>query len=162
MTIRPAVSQDRVRIFLLLQQRDLFNPEEIQVALEVLDEALLHPEKQDYQIFCYADAVGTVSGYICFGRIPMTDGCYDLYWIVVDENQARKGIAGQLLGFMEAHVYKSHGRKIYIDTSSTPPYAPARAFYQKHGFELTCRFKDFYRSGDDKLIFIKEVFNANI
>jgi ribosomal protein S18 acetylase RimI-like enzyme len=157
MRIRPVTTHDRKGILRLLRQRGTFNQREIRVALEVIDEALDRPEKGDYHAFCACKGNGSLAGYICFGPVPMTDGCYDLYWIAVDEEFSRQGIAGKLSGFMEEFIIQKGARRIYVDTSSTPPYEPARSFYEKHGYRVACELKDFYRKGDHKIIFVKEV-----
>jgi hypothetical protein len=54
-------------------------------------------------------------------------------------------------------VVKEKARRIYIDTSSTAPYTPARTFYENHGFRLVTVLLDFYRLGDDKIILMKEL-----
>jgi len=157
MRIRPVTTHDRKEILRLLRQRGTFNQREIRVALDVIDEALDRPEKGDYHVFCARDGNANLAGYICFGPIPMTDGCYDLYWIAVDERMSKKGIGGKLLAFMEEFLVREGARQIYVDTSSTPPYEPARSFYEKHGYHVACLLEDFYRKGDHKVIFMKEV-----
>lgn len=157
MEVRPLIGRDREKILRLLRHRGFFRQKEIQVALEVIDEALRHPEKKEYQVLCAFDGDGGLAGYICFGPIPMTDSCFDLYWIVVDEKYARKGVGGKLLGFMEACLTREGARRIYVETSSSPPYEPARSFYEKHGYHAVCVLKDFYRERDHKMIFMKEV-----
>ena len=157
MIIRPLVSQDKTTIFRLLQERGTFYIEELKVAMELIDASLADPEKKEYYVFCAVDDGDRFAGYICFGPIPMTEGCYDLYWVVVDEKYARKGTGGKLMARMEEFVVRNKGRRIYVDTSSTPPYAPARSFYKKHGYRLVCSLRDFYRVGDHKMILIKEV-----
>ena len=42
-----------------------------------------------------------------------------------------------------------------METSSRPPYAPARAFYRRCGYEVDAVLKDYYDDGDDKVIFAK-------
>ena len=157
MIIRSLVFQDKEKILYLLKQREVFNNEEIKVAMELVDVYLNDPEQKDYYMFCAADDGDGVAGYICFGSIPMTEGCYDLYWIVVDQNSGRKGIGEKLLACMEEFVVKNKGRCIYLDTSSTPPYTPARLFYKKHGFKTVSVLRDFYRLGDHKMILMKKV-----
>ncbi|UCG63457.1 MAG: GNAT family N-acetyltransferase [Deltaproteobacteria bacterium] len=160
MRIRPVTTHDRKEIVRLLRQRGTFNQREIRVALDVIDEALERPEKGDYHAFCARDGNANLAGYICFGPIPMTDGCYDLYWIAVDERMSKKGIGGKLLAFMEEFLVREGARRIYVDTSSTPHYKPARSFYKKHGYHVACLLKDFYREGDHKVIFMKEVSSS--
>jgi ribosomal protein S18 acetylase RimI-like enzyme len=157
MVIRPLVCQDKEKILRVLRQRGTFTEKEIKVAVEVVDDALHYPEREDYHIFCAYDEAENFVGYICFGPIPMTQNCYDLYWIVVDEQFSRKGIGGRLLRFMEDRVVRENARRIYLDTSSTQAYLPARSFYEKHGYRLVCILRDFYREGDHKMIFMKEL-----
>lgn len=155
--IRPLASaSDREQILAFLAQRDLFTDEELDVARELLDDVLDNPDS-DYQILCAVDQSNTVRGYICFGRIPMTDRCYDLYWIAVDLDQARQGMARLLLDHMEGAMREQGGSRIYLDTSSTGPYQAAKAFYFKNGFTVECVLADFYRPGDDKVIYKKDL-----
>jgi ribosomal protein S18 acetylase RimI-like enzyme len=156
MELQALIPDDREKISRLLQQGTIFNRAEIQVALEVIDEALNGAGK-DYQVFCAFDNDRNLVGYICFGPIPMTERCYDLYWIKVDEASSRKGVGGMLLAFMEEYVAGEGARRIYVETSSTTPYQAARSFYEKHGYRFVCSLKDFYREGDHKMIFMKEV-----
>jgi ribosomal protein S18 acetylase RimI-like enzyme len=157
MELQPLISDDKERISKLLGQGNVFNRGEIQVALEVIDAALNEAGKKDYQVFCAFDNDRNILGFICFGPIPMTDRCYDLYWIKVDEASSRKGVGGRLLEFMEALIAREGARRIYVETSSTAAYQAARSFYEKYGYRLVCSLKDFYREGDHKMIFMKEV-----
>jgi GNAT superfamily N-acetyltransferase len=162
MYVKPLIPHDRERIVRLLGQRGIFNEGEIQVALEIIDETLRGPKKNVYQVFCALDGSGSLEGYICFGPVPMTDDSYDLYWIVVDKKLSRKGVGEKLLGFMEEFVTREGARRIYAETSSTPAYEPARSFYVKHGYRTVCLLKDFYREGDHKMIFMKEVRGRSV
>jgi ribosomal protein S18 acetylase RimI-like enzyme len=155
--IRPIIAHDKEKLFHLIRQRGTFNEKEIEVAIEVIEDTLAFPEKKEYYTFCALEGNGDIAGFICFGPIPMTDRCYDLYWIAVDEKFSRNGIGKKLLEAMGDFVVKEKARRIYIDTSSTAPYTAARTFYENYGFRLVTMLKDFYRLGDDKIIFMKEV-----
>lgn len=157
MVIRPIVRQDKDKILPILKQRGTFNKEEIRVALEVIDESLCIPGGNGYHIFCACEDSGELVGYICFGPIPMTDYCYDLYWIAVDERASRRGVGESLLQFMEEFAVKKGARKVYVETSSTPPYEAARSFYKKHRYDVVSVLNDFYREGDDKIVFVKRL-----
>ncbi len=150
-------ARDKNRILQILKQRNVFNPDEITVAMEVLEAALEVRKTADYFAFCARDNNGLAGGYICFGPIPMTDGCYDLYWIAVDINWSGRGVGGYLLCFMENYVKNQGARRIYIETSSTQLYEAARALYDKHGYQQICVLPDFYRPGDNKCIYMKEM-----
>ena len=157
MIIRPLALHDKEKIYKLICQSETFTAQEIQVAMELIDEALSYPDKKDYLIYCALSTTGELTGYICFGPIPMTEYCYDLYWLAVDDKFSRRGIAAKLLELMENYIIDNKGKQVYVDTSSTPPYQAARAFYQKHGYRLVCVLEDFYRQGDHKMIFRKNI-----
>jgi ribosomal protein S18 acetylase RimI-like enzyme len=159
MELQPAKPDDREKILRLLHQGTIFTDEEIKVALEVVDDALNGDEKE-YQIFCAFDKNKKLTGFICFGPILMTHGCYDLYWIVVDKKAVRKGVGGKLLGFMEEMAAREGGRRIYVETSSSPPYSAARSFYKTHGYRVVSLLNDFYRDGDHKITLMKEIYCA--
>ena len=55
----------------------------------------------------------------------------------------------------EARIAAAGGRRVYIDTSSRPQYAPTRAFYRACGFHQEALLADFYDQGDGKAIFCK-------
>lgn len=162
MTIRPLRSEDRNKIIRLLEERGTFPQHEIDVAIEVLDDALRFPERGDYQVYCACENGGQLVGYVCFGRIPMTDACYDLYWIAVDRKRARQGIGRELLLFMERTSVSQGARKIFIETSSLPAFAAARSFYEKYAYAVAAVLTDFYRIGDHKLVFMKDLGSANV
>ena len=148
---------DLPQIKQILIDRGNFLAIEIEVAMEVCEEAALHPF-QEYYGYC-AKRGEEVAGFIVFGMIPMTDRCWDLYWIAVAPSFARSGIGRVLASTMEKVISDLNGRQIHIDTSSLPTYIPACRFYEKCGFTLEARLKDFYRHGDDKLIYVKMLQN---
>ena len=69
-------------------------------------------------------------GYACFGPHPLTQGTYDLYWIVVDPVAQGHGIGHALLAGVEAEVLARGGRLLLVETSSTSAYASARRLYE--------------------------------
>ncbi len=157
MHIRPYSSHDRDRIRDILVGSQTFTDEEVAVALSVIDDAQKCPELDDYTVFCAQNERGDVVGYICFGPIPMTDRCYDLYWICVDRECKKTGIGTLLIGRMESDLKEKAARHIYIDTSSTQPYDDARFFYERHGYRVVSVSPDFYRDGDDKIVYVKKL-----
>jgi ribosomal protein S18 acetylase RimI-like enzyme len=78
-----------------------------------------------------------------------------LYWIVVDPAVQKKGIGRYLLKYVEREVKKQGGRMLLIETSSQESYGATIRFYERSGYHLAARIKDFYRIGDDKLVFSK-------
>lgn len=157
LSFRTIFPQDKERIRQIIEGVGVFTREELKVALELVDEAIHHADRDDYHVLCAVKNPGTVIGYACYGSIPMTDGRYDLYWIAVDESCSKQGVGGKLLAKVVDEVKRRAGRRIYVETSSTPPYDAARSFYTRHGYEQACVLSDYYRFGDHKIVFAKEL-----
>ena len=82
---------------------------------------------------------------------------YDLYWIVVDPASQGKGLGRRLIEYVEQDVLSRGGRMILIETSSQETYGDTVRFYERSGYHLAARIRNFYRIGDDKLVFQKEL-----
>jgi len=154
--IRKLAKQDRDVLKKILEDTNHFNKEEIKVAMELIDVYLNNVSQGDYIIYVYADDDSNrAAGYICYGRRPLTEGTYDLYWIAVDPNIHGKGIGSRLVKFMEEDIVKLGGYLILIETSGKPEYEGERGFYQKNRYGVQTVIKDFYRNGDDLFIYRK-------
>ncbi len=157
MTIRSLVQKDRERLHSILIDTRLFTSEEIAVAMELIDIVLKNPHQKDYQIDCVVDFKDQPIAYICYGPAPMTQGTFDLYWIVVDPKYQSQGIGSKLLDFLEGKVRERNGRMILIDTSSIPLYEKAQKFYFRKGFQEVARVPDYYHPGNDRITFCKRL-----
>ena len=143
---------DRIRN--LAAATGFFSREEAEVAAELAEERLTRGAASGYH-FLLAEEAGELLGFACFGPIPCTRGAYDLYWIVVRPDRQGGGLGRLLLTAAEARIAAAGGRRVYIDTSSRPQYAPTRAFYRACGFHQEALLADFYDQGDGKAIFCK-------
>jgi ribosomal protein S18 acetylase RimI-like enzyme len=85
----------------------------------------------------------------------MTAAAYDLYWLVVGEASRGRGIGAALVDDLVAVLKERGGRVIRVETSSLEGQGGARRFYEKTGFQLAGSIADFYRDGDDLLVFAK-------
>ena len=152
-TIRPLMPGDRPAIERILRQVKVFTEEEVDTALQIVDLCLQTWEQRDYMINVATDEGGSPLGYLCYGKTPLTDGVYHLYWIAVDPNHQARGIGGALLGFLEKNVKELGGRMILVETSSSPEYQKARDLYLKHGYREVARIEDFYRVNEGLIIY---------
>ena len=159
--VRPLRSTDRPGIAALLAATPAFRPEEATIALEMVDETLDPRPDTDYE-WVVAEQAGRLVGFACFGPVPLTLGTFDLYWIAVDPATTRLGVATKLDEAVLAQVSKRPGaRWLLAETSTTPEYAPACAFYGRRGYRLLGRLADYYRPGDDRLTFGKRLDGRN-
>jgi ribosomal protein S18 acetylase RimI-like enzyme len=158
--IRPLVADDREAVRAIVEHAGNFTADEVSTALELVDEWLADGESSGYLVYVLAAESGTrprVGGYVCFGPTPLTDGTYDLYWIAVDPACQGRGYGRRLLEFAEDEARRRGGRLLLIETSSQETYGSTIRFYERAGYELAARIRDFYRVGDDKLVFAKTV-----
>ena len=144
----------RSKLVSLLQTTAEFTAPEVAVAIELIDAALTDPGADDYRFIVCQEGT-SVLGYACFGATPMTEGCFDLYWLVVDPTARRTGVARELLGAVEQALRRHHARLVRVETAGLDSYAPARALYEKSGYERVARIRDFYHRGNDLFIYAK-------
>jgi GNAT superfamily N-acetyltransferase len=150
------VKADIQRVMEIVESTRFFYDHEVEVAVELITERLSHGESTGY-FFVFAEVDGVPVAYACYGPIPMSKTCFDLYWIATHYDFRGKGIGKQLLEetFRQA---KLMGCKIIIaETSGLEHYAPTRAFYDSNKFELEAKLKNFYDEGDDKLFYTKRI-----
>lgn len=155
--IRPLVAADRDGVCRILEGAGNFTADEVTVALELVDEWIEDGEGSGYLSYVLdssADGDG-VLGYVCFGPTPLTESTYDLYWIAVDKSRHRGGVGRHLLKFAEEEVARRGGKLLLVETSSQETYGGTIQFYERTGYELAGKIKDYYKPDDDKLIFAK-------
>ena len=146
--------KDPAHIKEIVSSTAFFREDEINVAVELVDEWLAKGKASGYEFF-FAEINGEPVAYSCYGLIPCTLHSYDLYWIATHKNFMNKGIGRALLRETENAIWKAGGTGIYVETSSRAQYAPTRAFYENNGYTLKARYEDFYDYGDDKVVYIK-------
>jgi ribosomal protein S18 acetylase RimI-like enzyme len=151
--LRPS---DREAIRDVVSATGMFRPNEVNVAVELVDDCLIEGTTSGYH-FVLAEEAGRIVGYVCFGPITVTLHSYDLYWIVVEPSQQGKGVGRSLLQQAEERIRELGGRQVYIETSGQEQYQPTRGFYDRCGYELIATIADFYAPGDDKLIYVRRL-----
>lgn len=155
MKIRNLEAKDLPLLRALLRAQKHFHPRQIQVAAELIEMALEPPEPVDYRVRCLETSGGCLRGYICYGKAPLTDSVYDLYWIVVHPSVWHQGMGSALLRHAEDDLRTLQARLVLIETSSGEAYEMARSFYQRHGYTLKAQIDDYYARGEHKLIYGK-------
>lgn len=132
----------------------VFYPEERQIALELLEERLRRGAKSGYEFF-FAELAGRLVGYCAWGNVPLTRQSFDLYWIAVEPAAQGKGIGQKLMSLAEGAVASRGGGGLYIETSSRAVYARTRRFYRDAGYRQVAHLRNFYATGDHKVVFCK-------
>ena len=155
MRTRPRLSDVRA-LRRLVESTDVFYPEEIEIAMELLEERLRRGAKSGYE-FIFAEKAGELVGYCAWGAVPLTKGSYDLYWIAVAPEAQGLGVGRRLMDLAEREIAKLGGGRLYIETSSRDAYVRTRRFYRAAGYKQAARLPDFYARGDHKVVFYKSI-----
>jgi ribosomal protein S18 acetylase RimI-like enzyme len=174
LSLRSLVAADLPAIeALLLANRPVFSDAECRTAVEMIHETLAQPDEEDPYQFVVAyekqqlrggpspaapapPPPAGVVGYACFGRIPLTEGTFDLYWIAVHPDFHAKGVGKVLIVHCEEEIARQGGHLMVVETASRKEYDKTRRFYEKTmGYETAAWIKDFYKKGDDKVVYIK-------
>lgn len=156
LTVRNMKRWDKPAIMRILRGSPEFTSEEMMVAEELIDSYLDRGDSSGYHTRA-AEADSTIVGYVCFGPVPLTQGTWDVYWIVVAPEHQGYGVGTRLIASVEAEINGFRGRTVLVDTSSQPTYERARRFYESSGYTPVCRIPDFYGPGDDKVVFRKRL-----
>lgn len=141
----------------LTRETGVFTDEEVTAVDELLGEYLRRGAQASGYFFLSGNGNGCVAGFTCFGPHPLTRGTWDLYWIAVSPAWQHHGLADALVRRTADEVRSLGGRLLIAETSSTPAYAPARRFYERHGFILTAVVPDFYAPGDNLLMYCQHL-----
>ena len=60
-----------------------------------------------------------------------------------------------MMAFVENTLAMRGERVLLVETSALPEFERTRAFYRRIGYTEEARIRDFYKAGEDKVIFRK-------
>ena len=165
--LAPMARDDRERVREILEGTGSFSAAEVEVALELFDDALAAgatssvataaPGAPDYELLGAYDGAGELLGYACFGPTPGTDRTWDLYWIATDATRHGEGVGSRLLLGMEELLAARGSRLVVAETSSRDDYDRTRRFYRSRGYAEAARLRDFYARGEDRIVYVKRL-----
>jgi ribosomal protein S18 acetylase RimI-like enzyme len=138
--MRKAITRDRAPLVSIIEGSENLTREEKDCALELLD--------------IYFNPLG----YVCYGKAALASGVYEIYWILVGAGHQRKGIGQRLIRHIESVVKDEGARMLVVETSGQPSYEGVRSFYRSCGYTEEARIRGFFRPGDDKVIYAKDLY----
>lgn len=152
--IRRTNASDRDAVLSFMRDTGFFHEGEMEIAREVLDEAIKGGASGHYQSFTLQQG-GIPVGWICFGPTPCTIGTFDLYWIGVCPRHQGCGYGRALLLHAEREMRRRSGKLSIIETSGRASYDSTRGFYLTNGYREVARIPDFYMPDDARVIYTK-------
>jgi len=150
--IRAVTKSDTDGLKKVVDSSELFPSEYLD---EMISDYFNNPDTQDIW-FTYIDNIKQVAIGYCVPE-KLTDGTYNLLAIGVSQDTQRKGIASQMMNYIEQRLKQKDGRILIVETSSDDAQIGARNFYKKIGYTQAAVIKDFWKDGEDKIVFWKKL-----
>lgn len=85
----------------------------------------------------------------------MTQGAWNLLLLAVRADRQGQGIGRAAVGAAEVALTRAGARLLLVETSGLPEFERTRRFYRLCGYEQEARIRDYYRAGEDKIVFRK-------
>jgi ribosomal protein S18 acetylase RimI-like enzyme len=148
--VRRPSAGDRPAVHDTLTRCGTFSDEEVRVAIEMFDAGLAG----DYSLLGI-ETGGVLRAYACFGKASLTARSWYLYWICVHPDAQRTGVGRTLEQGVEDAVRGAGGDRLVLETSGRADYERSRRFYERAGFTRQGCIPDFYKPGDDCIIYCK-------
>jgi ribosomal protein S18 acetylase RimI-like enzyme len=89
----------------------------------------------------------------------LTEGTYNLYLIATHKIHQGKGIGSIMMEYLENYLKSLGARVLIVETSGLPAFELTRKFYDNCSYTREARIRDFYREGEDKIVFWKKLIN---
>lgn len=153
-TIRTVKPEDTDALIGLCKATDLFVPGELEILKDMLSQYFEGDLGDDHFWIKYEDDDELI-GIAYYAPETFADSVFNLYLIGIHPDRQREGLGTILLRHVEEHLMSISTRMLIIETSGLGSFDRTRAFYRKNGYDEEARIRDFYRAGDDKIIFRK-------
>jgi ribosomal protein S18 acetylase RimI-like enzyme len=150
--IRAVEKADIIDLKIVVDSNELFPSEYLD---EMINDYFNNLESQDIW-FTYIDKDKPVAIGYCVPE-KLTDGTYNMLAIGVAKEFQRQGIAIDMMNYIENILKKADGRILIVETSSDDAQEGARNLYKKIGYTQVATIKDFWKDGEDKIVFWKRI-----
>jgi ribosomal protein S18 acetylase RimI-like enzyme len=151
--IRPTTPADTPAILALAVSSGLFPPDATDEVAAVLAGCLAGENGPDH-VWLTDDDGGPV-GVAYYAPERLTEGTWNLYVLAVTPARQRQGRGAALVRHVERELAARGARLLLIETSGLGSFERTRGFYRALGYGEEARIRDFYKAGDDKVVFRK-------
>ena len=150
--IRPIVLRDLDFLKSIIDSTDLF-PSELLDGMT--GDFFNNPSTEDIWLTLVLNEKPVAVAYCAPERL--TSGTFNLYLIAVLKQHQGNGLGAALLEFIERHLGSMGHRILLVETSGLPEFELTRRFYDQCGYHREARIRDFYKEGEDKIVFWKKL-----
>jgi ribosomal protein S18 acetylase RimI-like enzyme len=150
MNIRRTKSNDIASLMLVLDQTEIFPSEMLP---DMIGSSL--DGQSDAAIWLTCEQNETAVGFCYAVPEKFAEGTWNMLALAVLPSLQEQGVGRAIVQELEAILSKAGHRVLIVDTSSDKAFDGARAFYRKIGYAEEARIRDFWASGNDKVVFWK-------
>ncbi len=150
--IRKVIKNDVEGLKEVLDTIELFPSEMLD---DLMSDFFNNPETEEIWFTAIQHEKPCAIGYCAPEKL--TDRTHNLYAIGVQNDLQGKGIGKKMMTFIEDYLRNEGNRILIVDTSSTPEFNLTREFYLKIGYTKEATIRDFWKEGDDKVVFWKKL-----
>lgn len=150
--IRMVTQSDLADLKQVLDSIELFPAEMLD---ELIADHLNNPDNQEIWFTATENGKPIAIGFCAPEKL--TDGTYNLYAIGVRSDIQGKGIGSKMMTYIEDLLSAKGARILIVDTSGTAEFKMTRRFYVKLGYHQEAVIRDFWKEGDDKIVFWKKL-----
>ncbi len=149
--IQPATRADIPALQAVLDNTELF-PSDMLPDMMAL---ALDTQSEEFWLTCHVD--GAAVGLCYVAPEMLTDGTWNMIALAVAPDQQGKGLGGALVKAAETRLKTAGQRILIVETSGTDDFESTRRFYEKRGYNKEAVIRDFWKEGDDKVIYWKKL-----
>lgn len=151
-SVRKIVKDDVEHLKSVLNSIELFPAEMLE---EMISDYFDNPDTQDFWFTATENNIPVSIGYCAPQKL--TDGTFNLYAIGVRSDIQGKGIGNKMMKYLEDQLRIQGHRILIVETSGTDDFELTRKFYEKLNYNKEAVIRDFWREGDDKVIYWKKL-----
>jgi len=149
--IRPIAPDDTTALIALVEAIGFEPHETEELALMLAD----YFDGENSQDIWLTDDDGGLVGVAYVAPERMTQGTWNLYLIAVCPDRQQQGRGTALLTHVEQMLAQRGERVLLVETSGLESFEYVRSFYRKSGYDEEARIREFYKAGEDKIVFRK-------
>lgn len=151
-TIRKVKKDDLQYLKDVLNSIELFPSEILE---DMISDFFNNPETEEIWFTATENEMPISIGYCAPEKL--TEGTYNLYAIGVRSDIQGKGIGRTMMKYLEEELKKKGHRILIVETSGTDGFELTRKFYENLDYSKEAVIRDFWKDGDDKVIYWKKL-----
>lgn len=152
--IRAATQKDTEALMSLCKAIGLFQPNELE-ELSAMLSSYFAGNLQGEHKWLVDDENGQLVSVAYYAEESFAYRVFNLLLIGVHPDYQREGRGSQLLRYVEEELTAKDIRILIVETSGLKSFAGTRAFYLKNEYDEEARIREFYKPGEDKIVFRK-------